>query len=227
MSRTRSTGWVLAALLAAVGVLLGLTVRQDRPPAIGLAPLTAYGEGVSSPVASPHVMPTPLYPLPSAADLTSANAMTAGGATMIQAAAAMEQAAQTMIAAADPAVVDLGEHWLQDAQTLRDHGAWMMLSETAGSMVHDPDKAHELDLYSLRGNGMSMAAEGQAMADHGREMLAEVAQLRQDGMIAADVADELTTAAQQLVTAGEALARDGERMQDYADKMLQSLGLGQ
>jgi hypothetical protein len=217
----------VVALLAAVGLLLGLAVREDRPLAIALAPLTAYGEGVSSPVASPHIMPTPLYPLPSAADLASANTMTAGAAAMIQAAAVMEQAAQAMIAAADPAIVDLGQHWLQDAQTLRDHGAWMMLSETAGAMVHDPDKARELDLYSLSGNGMSMAAEGQAMADHGREMLAQVAQLRQAGTIAPDLADELIAAAQQLVTAGDALARDGQRMQDYAGKMLQSLGLGQ
>jgi hypothetical protein len=211
--------------MIAVGLLLA-AVTQDRPITRALAMATSSAERPASPVASPGAMPmtTPAYPLPAPADLATADIMTAGGAAMIQAAEGMAKAAQTMLASDDPAVVDLGKHWEQDAQTLRERGAWMILSETAGSMVHDPDKAHELDLYSLRGNGMSMAAEGQAMVDHGKEMATQVDQLRGDNTLSDEMADELAVEAQALITAGEGLVRDGERMQEYADKLLQSLG---
>jgi hypothetical protein len=100
----------------------------------------------------------------------------------------------------------------------------MVLAATADSMVHDPGKARELNLQNLRGNGLSMAAEGQAMAEHGREMLAEVEQLRRDGMLDEEMAGELSAGAQALVDAGEALAREGERMREYAENLLRSIG---
>lgn len=223
MSRNRSVAIVLVVFIVSVGLLV-VAARQESPVAGASITPTPYHEGFPSPEASPHAMAPTVYPLPAAEDLATANTMAASGSAMIQAAAGMSRAAQTMIASGDPTLNELANHWEQDAWALREQGAWMVLAATADSMIHDPDKAREVNLQNLRGNGMSMVAEGQAMADHGREMLAQVAQLRQDDAIAPDFADDLTTSAEQLVTAGEALVRDGEGMQEYAERLLASLG---
>jgi hypothetical protein len=208
----------------AAAAILALALRQGPPASSAQATPTPYHAGQPSPVASPHAMTPTVYPLPLPQDPASADTMTAAGAAMIQAAAGMAEAATTMTATDVPALVELGGHWAQDAVALRERGAWMVLAATADSMVHDPGKARELNLQNLRGNGLSMAAEGQAMAEHGREMLAEVEQLRRDGMLDEEMAGELSAGAQALVDAGEALAREGERMREYAENLLRSIG---
>jgi hypothetical protein len=62
------------------------------------------------------------------------------------------------------------------------------------------------------------------MVGHGQEMAAQVDQLRRDGVLTDAMADELAADAKALVDAGEALVRDGEQMQEYAEKLLQSIG---
>lgn len=223
MSRNRSAAMVLVGFIFSMGLLI-VAARQQSPVAGASTTPTPYHEGFPSPEASPHAMTPPVYPLPAAEDAATANTMAAGGTAMIQVAAGMSQAAQTMIATGDPTLNELANHWEQDARALRDRGAWMVLAATADSMVHDPDKARELNLQNLRGNGMSMAAEGQAMVEHGNEMVTAVDQLRQEGVLNEAMADELTADARALVAAGESLMRDGERMREYAEKLLQSIG---
>lgn len=212
--------------VAILGFAIAIFASAPRqiPAAVGAAATsTPYHEGFPSPMSSPMPVST-LYPLPAAEDLETASTMSAGSVAMLQASQAMAQAARVMRGSGDPALVDLAAHWDQDARALREQAAWMVLAASADSMVHDPDKAHELNLQNLRGNGMSMAAEGQAMADHGREMLAQVKQLQQSGAIAPEIADDLTAAGQQLVSTGESLVRDGQRMQEYAERLLGSMG---
>ena len=223
MSSVRSVAGFATILLATAGIV-GVATRQVSPAAGALATATPYHEGQPSPMGSPAAMIPTEYPLPAAQDPSSADTMTAGGAAMIQAAEGMAGAATTMTASGVPALAELGEHWSQDARALRERGAWMVLAATADSMVHDPAKAHELNLQNLRGNGLSMAAEGQAMVDHGQEMLTEVEQLRREGAVDEDVAAELASDADALIAAGQALARDGERMREYAENLLRSIG---
>jgi hypothetical protein len=214
----------MLALVAVVGVIVVVATRRTELVVDVPGTTTAYHERFLSRAASPHAMIPTLYPLPAPQDLASADTMAAGGETMIQAAEGMSQAAVTMMAAGVPELVDLGQHWAQDAQALRERAAWMVLSASADTMVHDPDNAHELNLQNLLGNGTSMAAEGQSMVGHGQEMAAQVDQLRRDGVLTDAMADELAADAKALVDAGEALVRDGEQMQEYAEKLLQSIG---
>lgn len=223
MSRNRRVAIVFAVFIVSAGLLAVAAGQQSSVVGASTTP-TPYHEGFPSPEASPHAMPPPVYPLPAAEDVATANSMAAGGTAMIQAAAGMSGAAQTMIASGDPALNELANHWEQDARALREQGAWMVLAATADSMIHDPDKARELNLQNLRGNGMSMAAEGQAMVEHGNEMAAEVDKLRREGALNESMADELTADAKALITAGESLVQDGEWMQEYAEKLLQSIG---
>ena len=223
MSRNRRVAIVFAVFIVSVG-LLAVAARQQSPVAGAATTPTPYHEGFPSPEATPHAMPPSLYPLPAAEDVATANTMATGSTAMIQAAAGMSRAAQTMVASGDPTLSELANHWEQDARALREQGAWMVLAATADSMVHDPDKAREVNLQNLRGNGMSMAAEGQAMVEHGNEMAAEVDRLRRDGALNEAMADELTADARALVTAGESLVQDGEWMQEYAKRLLQSIG---
>lgn len=118
----------------------------------------------------------------SAQDRDTANSMTNAGIAMIQAAQSMEAAAAAMVASGNPALVDLGGHWYQDTRSLRDQGAWMIVTATSDSMIHDPNKARELDVANLQANGLTMEVEGRAMADHGRAMFAQIDQLRADGV---------------------------------------------
>lgn len=213
-----------AALVIAVGLVLTLAPGQGRPVSGARPSPTPYHEGQPNPMGSPFPMTTPAFPIPEAQDLATADTMTAAGAAMIRAAEGMAETATTMIASGVPALVDLGGHWAQDARALRERGAWMVLAATADSMVHDPDNARELNLQNLRGNGLSMTAEGQAMVDHGEEMLAAVEQLRRDAAVEDGVATELSNQANALIAAGQALQRDGERMRQYAENLLRSIG---
>ena len=221
MIRRMSIATVFAFVFAAGSVV---AARQTDSGATAPSTPTPYHEQFPPLASTPHPMTPTVYPLPAAEDSTSAAAMTAGGAAMIAAAEGMSRAAETMIASNVPELDDLGQHWAQDAAALRERGAWMVLAATAESMVHDPDRAHELNLRNLRGNGLSMAAEGQAMIDHGTAMTADVDRLRQGGQLGEAEADDLTARATELVEAGEALLRDGGRMQEYAESLLQSLG---
>lgn len=228
------TGWskvvtTIFVLLIAVVAVLAARARIDIHS--NLASVSG-AQATSSPspqqqsclIATPQPAMQTLYPLPGAQDLTSANTMTAGGVAMIQASQLMACAAQAMIASGDPKLVDRGQQWQQDARALADDGAWMVVSASADSMIHDPAKAKELDLLNLRGNGISMSAEGEAMAQHGEEMLTEVAQLRESGALPAATADDLAASAKALIASGQALQRDGQRMQDTAESLLRSLG---
>lgn len=212
------------ALLAAIVALAVFASRQPVSVAGFVATPTPYHEQFPPLASTPHPMTPTVFPLPAAEDPASAKAMTAGGVAMIAGAEGMTHAAEVMIASNVPELDDLGQHWAQDAAALRERGAWMVLAATAESMVHDPDRAHELNLQSLRGNGLSMASEGQAMIDHGTAMIGDVDQLRQGGQLGEAEADDLTARATALVEAGEALLRDGGRMQEYAESLLQSLG---
>jgi hypothetical protein len=225
MSRLWGDGrrwWILSAgavvfVAAQVGQSSVITAEVTATP-------TPYHEGVPGLTASPHAMEPPLYPLPAPEDRASADAMAAGAAAMIEMAGALEAAADRLLSANDAKLVELGQHWMLDAQALQQQAAWMVLSATAADMIHDPRTAHEINAWNLRGNGMVMTAEGQAMAEHARSMTTQVEQLRADGALPPDVADALIAAGEELITTGEELARDGQRMQDTADEMLRLIG---
>jgi hypothetical protein len=150
--------------------------------------------------------------------------MATGAAAMVHMAQAMDDAATLLLDSNDPQLVDLGQHWVLDAETLRRQAAWMVLSATAADMIHDPATAHELNAQNLKGNGMAMTAEGQAMAEHGRAMTTQVEQLREVGTLSPELADELVAAGEELIATGEDLERDGQRMEETADLMLQLIG---
>lgn len=213
------------AAVALVGAAALAGPFGNDPAARAQAPPTPYHEGQPSPVASPHAMQPTVLPLPAPADQPTANMMADGGAAMVAAADAMAAAAGEMAGSGEQALVDLGGHWTQDAAALRERGAWMVITATSAGMVHDPARAHEVDVWNLKAGGVTMTAEGEAMAAHGQEMQAQTAQLREGGALAPDLADELIAAGQAMVEAGEALQRDGERMERYADSLIQSLGL--
>lgn len=213
-----------AVSVGAAVVLVSLPEAPTHVHAETFATPTPYHEGVPHVEATPHPMAPSLYPLPSAEDRVSADAMAAGGAAMIQMATTMDETAALMLGSDDGQLVALGQHWALDAQALRQQAAWMVLSATAADMVHDPAQAHEINTWNLKGNGLAMTIEGQAMADHGQEMAAEVAQLQAAGTLSPELAQQLLAASQQLVTYGEALQRDGQRMQDAADAMLAAIG---
>jgi len=217
-----SAAFATLLLAAALLVLIIAGDRMGAPTAVSVTPSpTPYHEGVPSPIASPGAE---LYPLPAPADRASADAMAAGGAAMVQAAAAMDDAATIMLASNDPQLVAMAHHWVLDAQALRQQAAWMVLSATAADMVHDPARAHEINAWNLKGNGMAMVEEGVAMREHGQTMIAQAQQLRQRGALPQGVADQLIAAGQDLVTMGEAAQRDGQRMEDDADQMLKLIG---
>ena len=168
----------------------------------------------------------PATPVP--VDLSQLDAMTAAAVAMIRTATAMEAGAAVLDTESqhrnDPALAELADHWRTDAQDLRNRGIWMLLSETAGSMVHDPDTANELDLRSLLANGETMMVEGDAMVAHGKEMAAQVSDLRDAGVLTGSVADQLAETAGEMTATGERIARDGKEMRDYAKRMLESIG---
>jgi hypothetical protein len=214
---------VVVVVGLAVTVLAYATGGHDKSAAQADVTPTPYHEGYPSPAASP-VDNQGHGPLPGPQDQTTANAMTNAGITMTQAAQSMEAAAAIMVASGNPTLVDLGGHWRQDARALRDRGAWMIMSATSDSMIHDPDKAREVDVANLQANGATMEAEGNAMADHGRAMIAQVERLRTDGSLPAGMADDLVARGKNLIAAGEQMARDGEQMQEYAKNLQRSLG---
>jgi hypothetical protein len=210
-----------------VGAVVLLTFQIGERPHVraeqGATP-TPYHEGVPSAGATPHAMEPSLYPLPSPEDRASGDAMAAGATTMIQMAQTMDQAANLMLGSNDPQLIEQGQHWVLDAQALRQQATWMVLSATAADMIHDPATAHELNARNLKGNGMAMTAEGRVMAEHGRVMTAQVEQLGEVGSLPPDLVDELVAAGAELVATGEALERDGQQMEEDADRMLALIG---
>lgn len=154
--------------------------------------------------------------------------MTAAALSMLQSADVMETGADLLteegIRLGESSLTELAAHWRTDAELLRDRGIWMLLSSTAGAMIHDPDDAHQLDLRSLRANGETMIVEGEAMSTHGEEMTDQVGELRDNALLASEVADSLIAAAEALIDSGTQIAADGREMRDYADRLLESLG---
>ena len=184
---------------------------------------TPYHEGMPTPAASVEPANT-TQPLPGSVDRNTTDSMTDAGLAMIQAAQSMEAAATLMAASGDPTLVSLAGHWLQDAQALRTRGAWMIVTATSDSMVHDPDAVHELNIANLQANGVAMELEGEAMAEHGRAMIAQVEQLRANGSLPENVASDLIARGQDLITTGDQMASDGKTMQKDAERLQQSLG---
>jgi hypothetical protein len=224
MTLRRSVLTALAVVGLALTVVTYTTGNLATTGAQTAPTPTWYHEGQPTPAGTPADDSLHHMPLPAPEDRDTANSMTNAGLAMIRAAQSMEAAADVMAASGDQTLVDLAGHWYQDARALREQGAWLIVTATSDSMVHDPDKARELDLVNLRANGITMEDVGQAMADHGRAMNAQVAQLRQAGSLPAAMADDLTARGQDLITAGEQMARDGKKMEEYAKSMLQSLG---
>lgn len=223
----RSSGdarlWIVVGV-GAVILLAAMPAANTRVRAEAVATPTPYHEGVPGGDATPHAMEPSLYPLSAAKDRASADAMAAGGAAMIEMARVMDEAATLLLDTNDPQLLELGKHWVLDAQALRQQAAWMVLSATAADMIHDPARAHEINVSNLKGNGLAMSAEGEAMAEHGREMTTQVQQLRETGGLSPELADQLLAAGQEMIATGESLQRDGQRMQDVADDMLALIG---
>ena len=117
---------LLAAMPAANTQILPR--RQPRQP-----PITRASRGAD---ATPHAMAPPLSAArPGRPGQCRCHGR--GRRAMIHMAQAMDEAAALMLDD-DPQLVDLGQHWVLDAQALRQQAAWMVLSATAADMIHDP-----------------------------------------------------------------------------------------
>lgn len=227
LRKTEDRGNTLIGLVAASGIALAVivaTVWGGNPNAsAATATPTPYHEGFPSPAASPSAGGHS-FPLPAAQDLDTANSMTAAGIAMVEAAQGMADASVALAASGNPELVTLSSHWAADARALYDRGVWMIATVSSAGMVHDSDKAKELDVANLQVNGQVMEAEGQAMVVHGQEMADQVQQLRDAGSLDASIADPLITAGKDLVDAGRRMAKEGKKMQDTAESLLTSLG---
>jgi hypothetical protein len=213
--------FVAILLVAGLGAGLRLASRNDAASERQAGvPAVPYHLTVGEPAAAGPAN----RPLPPPQDADSAARMAEAAAAMVSAAEGLEETAPALIATGDPALVALGELWLADARVLRARAAWLVSTATSDAMVHDPARAHELNLDNLRANGKAMAAEGRSLSELGRELAARVEELSRHGTIAGAVAGDLTARAAALLAAGERLERDGERMQDYAKDLLRSLG---
>jgi hypothetical protein len=213
-------GLVLALAIMGVAILLANpTASNDEPTPDTLSYHEAFGdERGAPPTGQAHI------PLPMAQDPLSGGTMTSAGTSMIEVADSMEAVVPTLLASSDAEVSALGQHWDQDAAALRERGAWMISSATSDAMVHDPDRARQINLQHLLGNGMAMVSEGAAMRAHGEEMITEVDRLRELGVLPDDIADDLIGKAQTLIDAGQRIEEDGEEMQQTAEDLLRSIG---
>ena len=219
----RLWAWVILSF----GVLVGFAASGGETSDVraeSAATPTPYHAGVPDAEATPHMMEPSRYPLPSAEDRATADAMAAGSSAMMRMAQLTDEAATLLLDSDVSQLVDLGQHWVLDAQALRQQAAWMMLSATAADMIHDPSKAHEINAWNLKGNGMAMTAEGRAMIAHGQSMTAQLERLREAGTLSPDLTDQLMAAGIELISAGEALERDGQGMEESADLMLDLTG---
>lgn len=170
--------------------------------------------------ASSHSMP-----LPGPQDRPSADVMTRAGIAMIDASAEIDAAAAVLLATGEPSLVQLGEHWSQDARSLTVRGRWMIVTATSDAMVHEPEQAGELNLANLEANGAVMVAHGASLARHGQELIGRVDRLRESDELDPATLDALTASGEELIAIGERLERDGERMVDEAERLRRSLAL--
>lgn len=164
-----------------------------------------------------------LMPLPVPQDRDAAKEMTGAGMAMIQVSESMDATASLLVASGAPTLIELGEHWIQDARALSARGEWMIITATSDAMVHDPKIADALNLANFRANGVVMVAEGETMAQHGRAMVAQIHQLDTDGSLNVVTREALVAQADQLIAHGEAMGRDGEQMVLVADRLERSL----
>jgi hypothetical protein len=176
----------------------------------------------------------------------SARAMQRAGETMQAHGQAMaDEAART----GDRDLAARGEHWRRDGQALLQGAGWMAMNPTAAgslaaspaelatqgslgalnqgaqAMLHDPRGAREVDLEALRWNGLSMRAEGQNMAEHGRLMVDDVDLVVARHDLAGQTAADLRGAALTMQEVGARLQRNGQAMVDYADQLRRSMAL--
>jgi hypothetical protein len=149
----------------------------------------------------------------------------------------------------DQELVAAGELWLADGQQLSQRAQWLVMDplapgnltvppsqlsqqgnwgsliQTAQAMVHDPSQVRTpMDMEALRWNGLSMEAEGRAIADHGRAMLDQVDAMSAHHPVDPQTANVLRHAAQTMEIVGNNLEQNGQAMRDYADRLRRSLG---
>ncbi len=149
---------VMAGALAATAVS-----RLERTPPQRLAPPVPAHEATA---------PATDHEVQIAALRVNGNPMVAGGRAIIAMADAMDNVATALLTssslAGDSQRAELGRHWKADASMMRTRGNWMILAATADSMIHDPDAARQVNLQNLRGNGLVMEHEGNALIAHGQ-----------------------------------------------------------
>lgn len=222
MASSRNTLTALVILMLALLALIAFAVAVS-PGDTGGATTIRYHEQVGthsgSEPAGGHYKA-----LPAAQDSASAGVMASSADVMIHVADSMGALAPTLLENGDAATRVLAQHWNLDAHALRDRAGWMVTSATSDAMIHNSDNVTEVNLSNLRGNGLAMIDEGQAMANHGAQMRTEVEQLQRDGVLSSDVANHLLDQADALFDAGQALERDGESMRDTANNLLRSIG---
>ena len=80
--------------------------------------------------------------------------MPAAGIALLRAAESMDATAAMLekqaAVAAGAELAELARSWREDAETLRKLGVWLFVSVSADGMVHDPEKAHEINLENWR-----------------------------------------------------------------------------
>lgn len=178
--------------------------------------------------------------------------MEEAGRTMQQAATTMQGHAQAMLdegrRTGNQDLIAHGEHWLREAADLNQAGGWMLmnpvtpgalapqanltaadrsqLDRAVRAMIHDPSKVgREVDLETLRWNGLSLRGEGQNMADHARVMAEEVELMVERHGLQAPAAADLRAGTAALRQGGDHLMQNGQAMIDYADRLRRGMGL--
>jgi hypothetical protein len=222
MARSRNTFTALLILILALLALIAFAVAVS-PADTGGAADARYHEQFGTHSGSDRVGGHDKA-LPAAQDPASAGVMARSADVMIHVADSMGALTPTLLENGDAPTKVLAQHWNLDAHALRDRATWMVTSATSDAMIHNPDNVTEVNLSNLRGNGLAMIDEGQAMASHGAQMRTEVEQLQRDGVLSSDVADHLLDQADALSDVGRALERDGESMRDTAENLLRSIG---
>lgn len=210
---------LLLPVVMAGAIAAAAASRLERTPPQRLAPPAPAQEAT---------VPATDHAVQITAWRVNGNPMAAGGRAIIAMADAMDTVATVPLTSSSPAGdsqrAELGQHWKRDASVMRSRGNWMILAATADSMIHDPDAARQVNLQNLRGNGLVMEHEGNALIAHGHAMIDEVNRAQAEGWLSPDLARQALDRAWEIVALGERLKRDGQDMQAEADRLLRSLG---
>jgi hypothetical protein len=155
----------------------------------------------------------------------------AAGNQAIEHGRAMQQLGGRMVshgqAVADQSWVGDGQHLIADGISMVAVGERTV--KLGQSLSVNPIKAHEVDINQVRGQGLGVISDGQALVEHSKVMieLSDLLKRRLDAStdpsLAQDVA-EARVGAQRMGETGQQLVTGGQQLVDFADALSRSIG---